>query len=364
MELIKCNLNNCNVNVANSIRKEFGLKIYHETNKILDEYLKDNYKNIIVILYDGMGKKILDDINDIDFFKNNLKATIHSVHLATTTASTTSMQTGLFPAEHNWLGWDTYIPELKRSVTLYRNTYKDTDILCDIPVGKTYMPYKTIVEEINENKKYKAIELFPFGSNPYTDIDDMFKKIIKYSRDKTKKYIYAYYDNPDTLLHEFGNNSKEVINCIQELNNKTEKYLQELNNSLVIITSDHGHIDTTYYYLEDYHDIQELLTNETSLEPRFCSFHVKKDKFSEFIKLYNKYFKDEFIIKTKKELLDESYLGLGQNKRLESTLGDFILISKNNKGIRDLRTDEIMKSSHAGITDREMEIPLIIIRRD
>ena len=269
MKLVKCDLNNCNVNVANSIRKKFELETFHKTNKLIDDYLKE---------------------------------VITSVHPATTTASTTSMQTWLFPAEHNWLGWDTYIPELKRSVTLYKNAYKDTDILCDIPVGKTYMPYKTIVEEINEKGKYKAVELFPFGKKNYTNLDDMFKKIIKYSRDKTKKYIYAYYTEPDCLLHEFGNNTKEVIDCIKMLNDKSKEYIEKLENSLVIITSDHGHTDIEYYYLEDYPDVQDLLENE--------------------------------------------------NKRLKSTLGDFFFLAKSNKGIKDKKGDEVMKSSHAGITDR------------
>ena len=93
MKLVKCDLNNCNVNVANSIRKKFELETFHETNKLIDDYLNDNYQNIIVILYDGMGKKILDDIDNIDYFKDNLKEVITSVHPATTTASTTSMQT-------------------------------------------------------------------------------------------------------------------------------------------------------------------------------------------------------------------------------------------------------------------------------
>ena len=90
----------------------------------------------------------------------------------------------------------------------------------------------------------------------------MFKKIIKYSRDKTKKYIYAYYTEPDCLLHEFGNNTKEVIDCIKMLNDKSKEYIEKLENSLVIITSDHGHTDIEYYYLEDYPDVQDLLENE------------------------------------------------------------------------------------------------------
>ncbi len=64
MKLVKCDLNNCNVNVANSIRKKFELETFHETNKLIDDYLKDNLKEVIT-----------------------------SVHPATTTASTTSMQT-------------------------------------------------------------------------------------------------------------------------------------------------------------------------------------------------------------------------------------------------------------------------------
>ena len=85
----------------------------------------------------------------------------------------------------------------------------------------------------------------------------MFKKIIEYSSDKAKKYIYAYYTDPDSLLHEFGNNSKEVIDCIKMLNDKSKEYIEKLENSLVIITSDHGHTDIEYYYLENYPDVQD-----------------------------------------------------------------------------------------------------------
>lgn len=363
MKIIKADLNNCNVNLANSIRKEFELDVFHETNKLIDDYLKKDYKNIIVILYDGMGKKIIDDVDNLDFFKDNLKDTIHSVLPSTTVASTTSMQTGLYPSEHNWLGWDTYIPEMKENISLYLNTYKDTDILCDINVGMTYMPYKTIVEEINEKGKYKAYQLFPFGENPYLDIDDMFKKITKYSKENNKKYIYAYCTEPDGLLHETGNNSKEVIDCLHLLNDKSKEYINNLEDSLVIITADHGHIDTDCFYLEDYPDILEVLDNSTSIEPRFCSFHVKKNKHKEFIDLYNKYFKNDFLLKTKDELLNENYLGINNNKRLKDTLGDFILLAISDKSILDKRLDRVIKSNHAGLVENEVLIPLIVIER-
>ena len=63
------------------------------------------------------------------------------------------------------------------------------------------MKTKTIVKEINDEGKYKAYELFPFGKDSYNNIDEMFERIEKLCSKDEKKYIYAYDEEPDYSMH-------------------------------------------------------------------------------------------------------------------------------------------------------------------
>ena len=124
--VVKNNYDECITNIACSIRKYFNLSYQHKTLKEIDEILeRDNPKNVIVILFDGMGANILNrTLDNNSFFRENKIKEMTSVFPATTTAATTSMRTGLNPCEHGWLGWNTYIPELNKVITLFMNCEK------------------------------------------------------------------------------------------------------------------------------------------------------------------------------------------------------------------------------------------------
>ena len=109
MKLVMPNYDECITNLSNSILKHFNIKTNHNTIRDLDNLLDKNYKNVIVILCDGMGSILLDEMLTEDSFliKNRIK-TITSVYPPTTTAATTSMLSALNPNEHGWLGWDLY----------------------------------------------------------------------------------------------------------------------------------------------------------------------------------------------------------------------------------------------------------------
>ena len=117
---LKVNYNECITNVACSILKYFNCDYYHKTIPALDEILiKKNPKNIILILFDGMGSRLLDKMLDKDSFliKNRIKE-ITSVFPSTTASSTLSLQTGLNPSEHGWLGWSNYISPIDSVIQL------------------------------------------------------------------------------------------------------------------------------------------------------------------------------------------------------------------------------------------------------
>ncbi|HIR74833.1 TPA: hypothetical protein IAB95_04990 [Candidatus Ventrenecus avicola] len=59
--LVKNNYNECLTNLACSIRKYFELDYKHDTLDYIDKLLEEKQpKNVVVILFDGMGSRILE----------------------------------------------------------------------------------------------------------------------------------------------------------------------------------------------------------------------------------------------------------------------------------------------------------------
>lgn len=368
MKCIYPNYKECLVNLSASIEKYFGEIPHHTSLQEIDELLKNkNPKNVIVILYDGLGSKILEKSLDNNSFlrKNNLKD-ISSVYPSTTTAATTSFKTGLTPMEHGWLGWDVYIKSIDKIITLYRNIVKDTEeTAADYNVANKEFPIIDISDKINKKGKYNSYIISPFeGDNTYDqeNIDEMHKLILKYSRNEGKNYIYAYSAEPDHSMHEFGTKDRNVLSLISNINSKTEKLCEQLEDSVIFVIADHGHIDADCIILEDYPVLQNMLVRETSIEPRAVNFFVKKEMIDEFKIEFNKEFGNDFILLSKEEVIDKKIYGEGtENLKFRDCLGDYLALAISDKYILDSHSSKTFKSVHAGLTEDEMLIPLIII---
>ena len=66
---VRNNYNECLTNLACSIRKYFNLSYNHNTIEFVDKILEEKKpKNVVTILYDGMGANILKrTLNENDF---------------------------------------------------------------------------------------------------------------------------------------------------------------------------------------------------------------------------------------------------------------------------------------------------------
>ena len=368
--LVKNNYNECLTNLACSIRKYFELDYKHNTleyvDKVLDEYRP---KNVVTILCDGMGSNIMDRMLDNDAFliNNRIKA-ITTVFPATTVAATTSMMTGLNPIETGMLGWDMYYKELDKTITVFMNSEKGDfeykPIKEAMDYNNKYMKRKTISKEINEIGKYKGYSLFPFGDKSYKDIDDMFNKIETLCNEDGQKYIYAYDTEPDSTMHELGCDTKEVKEIIQDLNRRIEELSYKLKDTIIFVVADHGHCNVENIFIKDYPDIEECLLRNTSIEPRAVNFFIKPDKTELFEELFNKYFGDDFKLYKKEEVIESKLFGIGEeNKIFRDALGDYLALATGNKAMLYIGSN-ILKSQHAGITDDEIYVPLIVIKTD
>ncbi len=358
--LIKPDYDNCIANLPNSIFKKFGLETVGNTLPVIDSRLEKDYKNIVVLLLDGMGIKIMERHLKADgAFYRHLAGTYKSVFLSTTTAATTSVLSGLQPCEHGWLGWDCYYPSIDKNVTVFLNQEQLTDKpAADYNVAWTVTPYENIVNRLNNAGK-KAYLIAPFTDPGLASIDDICRKIRLRCQEEGSKYIYAYWNQPDGLLHRNGGGTRIVLDAMAHMEEVVSELAGELEDTLFIITADHGHIDTESVMFRDYPQLCECLERWPSLEPRALNFFVKEEKKEFFVSEFNRLFGDRFILMPMEEVIERKLMGTGTpHKEFRGMLGDYLAIATSDLSI--YFTEERWLSMHGSLTEDEMLIPLIV----
>ena len=86
---------NCISNLPNSVMRYFGVEPAGEALPILDKHLKPGYRNIVVLLLDGLGVNIVEAHTEPDgFFQSHLAGIYRSTFPPTTVAATTSVLSG------------------------------------------------------------------------------------------------------------------------------------------------------------------------------------------------------------------------------------------------------------------------------
>ena len=357
------------LSIASSVLNHFGVKdCLHKTLPEFDKLLEKDYKNIIVILFDGLGTSTLNyHLKENDFLRKHYVTDISSVFPSTTVAATTSILSGYSPLECGWLGWDLYFEEIGENVAVFKNTLqRNGEPAAKYNVAHKYIPYKNIMQRIEMVKGRKSAYCVAFFSKyRVKSVEDICKTIYKLSKKRKNKYIYAYWNQPDHAMHGHGVTSPEAHKEILHINSEVEKLCGKLKDSLIIITADHGLCDGKTKYLEDYPQLTELLKRPPSIEPRALSFFVKDGKAEEFKTAFNKAFGDNFRLMTKEEVFSENILGFGTpHPKTADFIGDFFAVALGEINIDYKRGDFEMVGVHAGLTEEEMTVPFIAIKTE
>ncbi len=359
-KLIWPDYKNCIANLPNSILKKFGAETVGDTLPLLDGYLDKDYKNIVVILLDGMGKSIVEEHLEEDGpFRSHLAGIYDSVFLSTTVAATTSVLSGLQPCEHSWLGWDCYYPSIDKNVTVFSNNLQGTEIqAAPYNVAQTVTPYENIIRKINNAGK-KAYMLAPFMENGPQNFIKMCDRIKILCDEPEVKYIYAYWNKPDGVLHRFGCKSPEARANVRELEQAVNELAGSVEDTLIIVTADHGHIDTRPETIQAYPQIYDCLVRKPSLEARVLNLFVKEGRKEVFEREFNKAFGDKFLLMPMEEVLEKRLFGTGrEHKEFRKMLGDYLAIAIDDVAL--YFNDERFISMHGSVTEEEMLIPLIV----
>ena len=372
---------NSYVNMISSVAKRFGVNTGHEGIPELDKKLKTKTQNTIVMLLDGMGLDTLENALPKDsFLRKHIVKNISAIFPTTTTAGTMSYKTGLTPIEHGWLSLFLYFKEVGESVNLYLNTDAYSRKQAFLPnIAETILGFENIYEKIEEQTK-KKVKAYGVSIQEARDLFgnitqityDTFPEMCSYLKTlcslEGEKVIYAYHNEPDHAMHKFGPHSEEVSKMLIEMDAELENLFLSCPNTTFVVSADHGQCYVEKVFdLAQYPDLNSTLLMPPTGGPRAFNIFVKRGKDSEFKRLVKKYLGDEFVLFSKKQVLEMNLFGVGTpHPKVDDFLGDYWIVStgKSNLCYSTQYNNETPQpiGAHGGLTKEELVVPLIFFQ--
>lgn len=357
-----------------SVLSHYGVPTKHATLPEADALLRKNYQNVVVLLFDGMGCNALRrHLREDSFLRRHCHGTLCSVFPPTTTAATTTAESGLSPIEHGWLGWTLRFREVDANVSAFSNVLAGTDgtPAADYPLARTHLAYKTVFEQIREatGGRVAAHHVSNFSTTSprhYDTAEALCHAVGELCRGGGRKFVYGYWNQPDYDMHDYGVDHPRIAADLTEIDATVKALAERLTDTLLIVTADHGLINTEWRFLSDYPAILDCLTRAPSVEPRAMSLFVKDSERERFETLFSQAFGDAYILCTRERILAEGYFGDGTpHPRVADFIGDYVAIATGNVSIEPCapRTEDMFRAAHAGLTAEEMEIPFVVIER-
>ena len=341
-------------------------------------------RNILLLVIDGLGYNYLIDNAPRSTLRGYLHSRLTSVFPSTTATAITTFMTGLAPQQHGLTGWFTYFQELRSILTVLPAKPRIGGRLSEKPNidVKALYNHIPVFDLLDVNSYIVSPRTIAFSDyslahcgkariNPYDSLSQCFaitRDIIK--SHSHRKYIYTYWPQFDGMAHHKGLSSTDVADHFQEIDSAFSDFIYDIKgtNTLVIVTADHGLIDSrpeSCIELEHHPRLQAMLTMPLSGERRMAYCYVKAGRQEDFIHYLKDKLTDPITVYPSKQLLTQHYYGLGPaHPHLHNRIGDYTLAMNGNYTIMDTVACEkhfYHIGTHGGLSEDEMLVPLILI---
>ncbi len=373
------------VNVMSAIEARFeGKNPYPPHAKLHPDGLRDA-KAVVLIAIDGLG---------FNFFQRHLKksclgkylaGSVTSVFPSTTAAAMTTIYTGVAPLNHGILAWFTYFKELGvigiMPPMLVRG-YKG-------PLAKgNELPATLLgIKPLSDRIHARCIMLSPIGFNkkPYNVVIagrgqqvgfETFEQMLERTSNVVKnqpgdKLVLAYWPTYDQIAHEKGTTSTAALDHAKQVTDDLAAFMEKFKpanpDARVIITADHGLIDTRpdeLIPLEAHPGLKDTLAMPLSGEPRAAFCYVRPSKVTQFEDYVERNLTHACTVVRIQDVLDAGMFGKFEpHPHFFDRVGDYVLFMKGTYVIKDLLLGETRSpliGHHGGTSEDEMLVPLFI----
>ncbi len=376
------------VEIPHFITEYFGA----ERHPLLDNHSDSNTfetlkivgsrKNLILFVIDGLGYQLFKRLSEekvIPFLASLKNTYLTSTFPSTTATALVSLSTGLPPARHGILGFKMF---LERPYTTMNTIYYTIQGLesARVPVKpEDFMPEYYVYEPLARKgvKVYSFLKKEFIGS-PFskivhgyisplphlTEIDLLTQSARLLKSTTSRAFVSLYTPTLDSLSHTYGPYSEEVFEYMRMLDALLGRTIKPvLDDTLLIVTADHGHIDTSSknaVRLCDKSHIYKNIIGFPAGEPRAMYLRVKRKK--EFVREVKEEFGELLEVMEVSDVEKKGLWGDDLNEEYRNRVGDVVIIPNDRHFL--LCKDESravleMKGRHGGLSIDEMLVPLI-----
>lgn len=367
------------VNLMSSLTAALGgSSPYAPLTALPPQHLADA-RHVVLLVIDGLGHDFL--IGRDSALRRNLRSPLTSVFPSTTASAIPTFLTGLAPQQHGLTGWHMYFREigaiaapLPFRVRAGRHSLRDAGVTPETLFGLTPLfdrlplpchvvsPKHIIHSDFNVALSGKAMR------HGYETLDEMFGLIGGLLRSEApRSYVHAYWPQLDSLAHEYGIRSPQVAEAFATLDAGFARLVDVARDSgsRIIVTADHGFIDTDETIdLDDHPGLRDTLLLPLCGEPRMAYAYVRTGREKPFEDYVRERLADRVQLFKSDDVLQQGWLGPGEaHPALRDRIGDYVLIPRGRAILRDWLRGEprhIHIGVHGGLTAAEMVVPLVV----
>lgn len=358
----------CNsiVNISATLAEFLGAPNQNATLSILKQELGKGYQNVVFFCFDGLGiYPLRKNLEEQDFLLQNLRQVLFSTFPSTTTNATRSLLTNQLPLEHGWFGWSMYFPSLHQNVDIFLGRDSATQEAVDFgsyPLGMADYYFDEVDSSYAINTVFPPYiyTKHPERNHVFQTPQAFWSAIEECCGKPGRQFVYAYYPEPDSTMHQYGVTSPEARLVIQQISCKLKALYETMEDTLLIVSADHGQVDVTGY-VKMYEDktLLDFLEIYPFMEARAPAFRVKKGKEQAFEAYFRLQYGEDFVLYSSAELVNKGYFGERGDKA--DLLGDYIAVGTyTHKQALLTPNSTKFKGHHTSLTE-EMQVPLILL---
>ncbi|WP_338729136.1 alkaline phosphatase family protein [Haladaptatus sp. DJG-WS-42] len=391
----------CFANVPDTILSLFDAPTRRTLPNDVFTGIKTDADHVVVVLVDGFGyEQWTRDQHKYDFLdtlaKQGTVTPLTSTYPSETAAAITTVSTGTQPVEHGLLGWFQYYEELAQVLLTLPFSTLDGDyvpenfdgldgrFLFSSPEQTVYerardagvSPHVVMPERISRSEHSK-LAMAGASVSGYGDLAHMGRLIRKTLQSADgSSYTYAYIPHVDAVSHQHGTESPEYEKMVSKVTGHIQRELVErvapavAENTLLVVTADHGHLDTdpeTNVALDTIDGLSDHLKRGPDGEPipavgsgRNLQFHVRDGH----VEALRDLLEAELDVKTfdREEYTARGLFGDREpSAHFEAHAPDLVAVPRDKLvWYNDGELDQI--GSHGGLSPEEMLCPFAVCR--
>ena len=340
-------------------------------------------ERIVLLVIDGLGDALLEQLGPHSGLRSLKAGTITSVYPPTTATAVTTLMSGLAPQQHGLTGWFMHFRKLGTvtAVLPFVPRYSRT------PVSGAGVPLAAVVDcpSFCARVDGASVALLPaviadsdfsralgHGATRigYRDLTDFATRLQALcAGESDARYVYAYWSDFDHLAHVHGPSSPQVAAHFTALDTALAGLADTCaqHGTALVATADHGFLDSgpaERVDLADHPRLAEFLSLPLCGEPRSTYCYVRHHDAARFEDYVHNELGQYTNLASSAQLVADGWFGHGTpHPELLARIGDYTLQMRERYTMRDLVTGERgmdLYGMHGGVTAAEQKVPLLL----